>query len=84
MYKVDFFKSKNKYYFYTIIKLKSNYNDSEQNTRVRERDLLYRNLMFCQTLSPMAKGLFHRAVFQSGVATLTDFSENPMVAAKVV
>lgn len=40
MYKVDFFKSKNKYYFYTITKLKSNYNDSEQNTRVRERDLL--------------------------------------------
>ncbi|KAA0715030.1 Fatty acyl-CoA hydrolase precursor, medium chain [Triplophysa tibetana] len=36
------------------------------------------------TLSPMAKGLFHRAVFQSGVATLTDFSENPMAAAKVM
>nr|XP_055030348.1 fatty acyl-CoA hydrolase precursor, medium chain-like [Misgurnus anguillicaudatus] len=36
------------------------------------------------TLSPMAKGLFHRAVFQSGVATLTDFSDNPLVSAKRV
>lgn len=36
------------------------------------------------TLSPMAKGLFHRAVFESGVATLTVFSENSLVAAKMV
>ncbi|XP_065139398.1 fatty acyl-CoA hydrolase precursor, medium chain-like [Paramisgurnus dabryanus] len=35
------------------------------------------------TLSPMAKGLFHRAVFQSGVATLTVF-DNPLVSAKIV
>uniref|UniRef100_A0AAZ3P6W2 Carboxylic ester hydrolase n=1 Tax=Oncorhynchus tshawytscha TaxID=74940 RepID=A0AAZ3P6W2_ONCTS len=37
------------------------------------------------TLSPLAKGLFHRAIFQSGVATLGTYtSKEPLVIAKVV
>ncbi|XP_051580089.1 carboxylesterase 5A-like [Myxocyprinus asiaticus] len=37
------------------------------------------------TLSPMAKGLFHRAIFQSGVATVASFSiKEPLVNAKMV
>ncbi|KAM4553442.1 carboxylesterase 3 [Fundulus diaphanus] len=37
------------------------------------------------TLSPQAKGLFHKAIFQSGVATLGDYtSENPLPQAQAV
>ncbi|XP_051513379.1 carboxylesterase 5A-like [Myxocyprinus asiaticus] len=37
------------------------------------------------TLSQMAKGLFHRAIFQSGVATVASFStKEPLVYAKMV
>ncbi|XP_030646661.1 carboxylesterase 3 isoform X2 [Chanos chanos] len=37
------------------------------------------------TLSPLAKGLFHRAIFQSGAATLGAYStKQPMVFAKMV
>uniref|UniRef100_A0A8C7LB01 Carboxylic ester hydrolase n=1 Tax=Oncorhynchus kisutch TaxID=8019 RepID=A0A8C7LB01_ONCKI len=36
------------------------------------------------TLSPLAKGLFHRAIFQSGVATLGTYtSKEPLVIAKM-
>lgn len=42
-------------------------------------------LLYEQTLSPQAKGLFQRAIFQSGVATLvTHTSSNPLVHAKVL
>ncbi|XP_052008102.1 carboxylesterase 5A-like [Xyrauchen texanus] len=37
------------------------------------------------TMSPMAKGLFHRAIFQSGVATVASFSnKEPLVNAKML
>ncbi|KAM4574000.1 carboxylesterase 3 isoform 1-T1 [Odontesthes bonariensis] len=37
------------------------------------------------TLSPKAKGLFHRAIFQSGVATLGTYtSDHPLTYAKIV
>ncbi|XP_077049495.1 carboxylesterase 3 [Siphateles boraxobius] len=37
------------------------------------------------TLSPMTKGLFHRAIFQSGVATTIGYSiKNPLMFAKLV
>lgn len=39
---------------------------------------------FHQTLSPQAKGLFHKAIFQSGVATLGNYtSYNSLEQAKV-
>lgn len=37
-----------------------------------------------QTLSPQAKGLFHRAIFQSGVALLGVSSGRPLNHAKVL
>lgn len=38
-----------------------------------------------QTLSPQAKGLFHRAIFQSGVATLGTYTtSHPLGYAKVL
>lgn len=41
-------------------------------------------VVFVQTLSPKAKGLFQRAIFQSGVATLGTYtSEHPLTNAKV-
>ncbi|KAG1963878.1 carboxylesterase 3 isoform X2 [Pimephales promelas] len=37
------------------------------------------------TLSPMTKGLFHRAIFQSGVATMATYSiKDPLMFAQVV
>ncbi|XP_037538524.1 carboxylesterase 3 [Nematolebias whitei] len=37
------------------------------------------------TLSPLAKGLFHRAIFQSGVATLGTYtSDQPLTHARIV
>lgn len=38
-----------------------------------------------QTLSPQAKGLFHRAIFQSGVATIGTYTtSHPLGYAKVI
>lgn len=40
---------------------------------------------FEQTLSPQAKGLFQRAIFQSGVATLGTYTTNhPLSQAQVL
>lgn len=41
--------------------------------------------LFEQTLSPQAKGLFQRAIFQSGVATLGTYTTNhPLSQAQVL